>query len=84
MVFFFFGSFAHHFQIELCIHSSNCKSRFVSMSELEVFLLTRVVTLNFNTADLVIILEINKKTPHSDCSNHIEGNIMQNHKQKKK
>jgi hypothetical protein len=31
------------------------------MSELELFLLTRVLTPNFNTMDLVIILEKNKK-----------------------
>jgi hypothetical protein len=57
----FFGSFAHHFQIELNIHGSNCNSRFVSMSELELFLLTGVLTPNFNTMDLVKILEKNKK-----------------------
>jgi hypothetical protein len=57
----FFGSFAHQFQIELSIHGSNCNSRFVSMSELELFLLTRVLTPNFNIVDLVKILEKNKK-----------------------
>ena len=57
----FFGSFAHHFQIELSIQGSNCNSRFVSMSELEFFLLTRVLTPNFNTMDLVKILEKNQK-----------------------
>jgi hypothetical protein len=31
------------------------------MSELELFLLTEVLTLNFNTMDLVKILEKNKK-----------------------
>jgi hypothetical protein len=36
----FFGSFAPHFQIKLSIHASNFNSRFVSMSELELFLLT--------------------------------------------
>jgi hypothetical protein len=35
----FFGTFAHHFQIKLSIHGSNCNSRFVSMSELGLFLL---------------------------------------------
>jgi hypothetical protein len=53
----FFGSFALHFQIELSIHASNFNSRFVSMSEVELFLLTRVLTPNFNTLDLVKILE---------------------------
>jgi hypothetical protein len=36
-------------------------SRFVSMSELESFLLTGVLTPNFNTVDLVKILEKNQK-----------------------
>jgi hypothetical protein len=38
--FLFVGSFAPHFQIKLSIHGSNFNSRFVSMSELELFLLT--------------------------------------------
>jgi hypothetical protein len=57
----FFGSFAPHFQIKLGIHASNFNSKFVSMSELELFLLTRVLTPNFNTMDLVNILEKNQK-----------------------
>jgi hypothetical protein len=36
-------------------------SRFVSVSELKLFLLTGVLTPNFNTMDLVKILEKNKK-----------------------
>jgi hypothetical protein len=59
--FLFYGSFAHYFQIELSIHGSNCNPRFVSMSELELFLLTGVLTPNFNTKDLVKILEKNQK-----------------------
>jgi hypothetical protein len=59
--FLFFGSFALHFQIKLSIHTSNLNSRFVSMSELELFLLTRVLAPNFNTMDLIKILEINQK-----------------------
>jgi hypothetical protein len=55
--FFFFGSFAPHFQIKLSIHASNFNSRFVSMSELEFFLLMGVLIPNFNTMDLVKILE---------------------------
>jgi hypothetical protein len=78
-----FGSFAPHFQIKLSIHASNFNSRFVSMSELELFLLMGVLTPNFNTMDLVKILEKNKKTTHSDRSGHIEGDVMQNHEQKK-
>jgi hypothetical protein len=57
----FFGSFAHHFQIKLSTHGSNFNSIFVIMSELELFLLTRVLTQNFNTMDLVKFLEKNKK-----------------------
>jgi hypothetical protein len=59
----FFGSFAPHFQIKLSIHTSNFNSRFVSMNELELFLLTGVLTPNFNTMDLIKILE----------KNHIQG-----------
>jgi hypothetical protein len=58
--FLFFGSFAPHFQIKLSIHASKFKSTFVIMSELELFLLT-VLTPNFNTMDLVKILEKNQK-----------------------
>jgi hypothetical protein len=57
----FFGSFAPHFQIKLSIHASNFNSRFVSMSELELFLLMGVLTPNFNFMDLVKILEKNQK-----------------------
>jgi hypothetical protein len=57
----FFGSFAPHFQIKLSIYGSNFNSRFVSMSELELFLLMEVLTPNFNTMDLVKILEKNQK-----------------------
>jgi hypothetical protein len=57
----FFGSFAPHFQIKLSIHASNFNSRFVSTSELELFLLTWLLTPNFNTIDLVKILEENQK-----------------------
>jgi hypothetical protein len=57
----FFGSSTAQFQIKLSIHGSNFNSRFVSMGELELFLLTRVLTPNFNTMDLVKILEKNQK-----------------------
>jgi hypothetical protein len=56
----FFGSFAPHFQIKLSIHASNFNSRFVSISELELLLLKGVLTPNFNTMDLVKILEKNQ------------------------
>jgi hypothetical protein len=79
----FVGSFALHFQIKLSIHGSNCNSRFVSMSELEFFLLTGVLTPNFNTMDLVEIIEKKSKTSHLDRSGHIDGDIMQNHEKKK-
>jgi hypothetical protein len=39
--FFWGGSFAPHFQIKLNIHVSNFNSRFVNMTELELFLLTK-------------------------------------------
>jgi hypothetical protein len=62
MVFCFFcGSFEIYFQIKLSIHASNFNSRFVSMSELELFLLMGVLTPNFNTMNLVKILEKNLK-----------------------
>jgi hypothetical protein len=53
------------------------------MSELELFLLTGALTPNFNTMDLVKILEKKSKTSHSDHSSHIEDVIMHNHEQKK-
>jgi hypothetical protein len=56
-----FGSFAPHFQIKLTTHDSNLNSIFVIMSELEFFLLTRVLIQNFNIMDLVKFLEKNKK-----------------------
>jgi hypothetical protein len=59
--FLFLGSFAPDFQIKLSIYGSNLYSRFVSMSELELFLLTRVMTPNFNTVDLIKFLEKNQK-----------------------
>jgi hypothetical protein len=56
-----FGSFDSLFQIKLGIHSSNLNSKFVIMRELKFFLLTGVLTQNFNTLDLVKFLEKNKK-----------------------
>jgi hypothetical protein len=76
-------SFAPHFQIKLSTHGSNLNSIFVIMSEKELFFLMRVLTQNFNTLDLVKFLEFFSKTSHLDCSGHIEGDIMQNHEQKK-
>jgi hypothetical protein len=72
----FFGSFAYHFQIKLSTHGSNLNSIFVIMSELELFLLTRVLTPNFNTVDLVKFLEKKSKTSHLDRSGQIEGDVM--------
>jgi hypothetical protein len=57
----FLGSFVHHFQIKLSIQGSNFNSRFVSMSELELFLLTGVLTPKFNIVDLVKFFEKNQK-----------------------
>jgi hypothetical protein len=56
----YFGSFVPDFQIKFNIHASNFNSRFVSMSEVELFLLMEVWTPNFNTMDLVEILEKNQ------------------------
>jgi hypothetical protein len=61
MVFSFFGSSAPHFQIKLSTHGSNLNSIFVIMSELDFFLLTRVLTPNFSIMDLVKFLEKNQK-----------------------
>jgi hypothetical protein len=47
--------------MKLSMHASNLNSRFVSMSELELFLLMGVLTLNFNTMDLIKVLEKNQK-----------------------
>jgi hypothetical protein len=85
MVFSFFGSFAFRFQIKLSIQCSNINSRFVSMSELELFLLMGVLTPNFNTMGLVKILEKNQKLHIqivADRSGYIEGDVIQNHEQK--
>jgi hypothetical protein len=57
----FFGSFAPHFQIKLSTHGSNLNSIFVILSEPEFFLLTRILTQNFNTLDLINFLEENQK-----------------------
>jgi hypothetical protein len=56
-----FGSFANHFLFKLKTYGSNLNSTFVIMSELKLFLLTRVLIQNFNTVDLVKFLEQNKK-----------------------
>jgi hypothetical protein len=40
---------------------SNLNSVFIIMSELEFFLLTRILAQNFNTMDLVKFLETNQK-----------------------
>jgi hypothetical protein len=78
------GSFAPYFQIKLSTHGSNLNSIFVIMNELELFFLMRVLTQNFNTVDLVKFLGKKSKTSHLDHSGHIDGDIMQNHEQKKK
>jgi hypothetical protein len=44
----------------LSIHGSNLNSKFIIMSEIKLFLLTRILTQNFNTVDLVKFLEENK------------------------
>jgi hypothetical protein len=57
----FFGSSVPYFQIKLNVQGLNLNSRFVSMSELGLFLLTGVLFPNFNIVDLVKFLEKNKK-----------------------
>jgi hypothetical protein len=54
------------------------------MSELELFFLMGVLTPNFNTMNLIKILEKNQKL-HIQivATGVIEGDIMQNHEQKK-
>jgi hypothetical protein len=47
--------------LEESISLPKFNSRFVNMSELELFLVTGVLIPNFNTIDLVKILEKNKK-----------------------
>jgi hypothetical protein len=54
--FFFFGCFAHCFQINSSTHGSNLNSMFVIMSELKFFLLMWVLIQNFDTVDLVKFL----------------------------
>jgi hypothetical protein len=61
MVFLSLGSFASHFQIKLSAHGSNLNSIFVVMNELELFILTEVLTPNFNIVDFVKFLEKNQK-----------------------
>jgi hypothetical protein len=58
MVFSLFGVFCTSLP---STRGSNLNSRFISMNELELFLLTRVLTPNFNIVDLVKILEKNQK-----------------------
>jgi hypothetical protein len=60
MVFSFFWIFYTSLPNQVEHHASNFNSRFVSISELELFLLTWVLTPNFNTTDLVKILEKNQ------------------------
>jgi hypothetical protein len=81
MVFFFLVSVDPQVQVKLSIHDSNLNSRFISMSELELILLMGVLILNCNTMDPVKILEENKKL-HIQLVDS-EGDVMQNHEQKK-
>jgi hypothetical protein len=84
MVFLFFGSFAHHFQTKLSTFDSSLNFIFRSMSELEFFLTTRILTQNSNIMKRVKFLEKKSKTSHSNHSGHIEDDIMQNNEQEKK
>jgi hypothetical protein len=80
----FIGSFAPHFQIKLSIHASNFNSIFVSMSELELFLLTGGLDSKLQHYGPYKNSRKNSKTSHSNRSGHIEGDVMQNHEKKKK
>jgi hypothetical protein len=79
----FFGSLAPHFQIKLSIHGSNCNSRFVNMSEPKLFLLTGLDSKLQHYRPCKISAK-KSKTSHLDHSDHIEGDVMQNHEQKRK
>jgi hypothetical protein len=79
----FWGSFAPHFQIKLSIHGSNLNSTLIIMFELEFILLTGILNQNYNIVGLVKFPEKKSKTSHFDHSGHIEGDIMQNHEQKR-
>jgi hypothetical protein len=68
----------------LSTHGSNLNSTFAIMNELELIFLTEGLTHNFNTLDLVKFPLKISKTSHLDCNSYIEGDIMQNHEQKKK
>jgi hypothetical protein len=80
----FFGSFAPHFQIKLSTHGSNLNSIFVIIRKLELGFLMGVLTQNLNTVDLVKFPAKKIKSFTLNRSSHIEGDIMQNHKQKRK
>jgi hypothetical protein len=54
------------------------------MIEVELYLLTRVLTPNFNTMDLVKFLEKNKKLHIQIIVVTLKVNVMLNHEQKKK
>jgi uncharacterized protein YhhL (DUF1145 family) len=72
MVFSFFWVFWISLLNQVEPHGSNLNSMIVIMNELEFFLLTGILTQNFNTMDLVKFLEKNKKTSHLDHSGYIE------------
>jgi hypothetical protein len=77
-------SFALHFQIKLSIHGSNFNFRFVRMSELELFLLMGGLNSKLQYYRPYKNSSKKKKTSYSYHSGHIEGDVMQNHEQKKK
>jgi hypothetical protein len=53
----FFGSFVPHFQIKFTIRGSNLNSKFVIMTELELFLLMGVLTETSTLMDLIKFLK---------------------------
>jgi hypothetical protein len=74
--FFFVGSFAPHFQIKLSIYASNFNSRFVSMSELELFLLMGGLDSKLQHYGPCKKNFKKQKTSHSNRGGHIEGDNM--------
>jgi hypothetical protein len=74
--FFCFGSFADHFQIKLNAYGSNLNSIFISMSDLEFFLLIDSRLKTPTLWNLHNFLKKQKKTSHSNYDCPIEDVIL--------
>jgi hypothetical protein len=68
--------------MELSTHGSKFKSVFVIMSEL-IFFVDGGLDSKLQHCGPCKISRKKSKTSHFDCSGHIEGDIMQNHEEKK-